>query len=120
MRPQIARIRQYSRPECGRIITVGSCIATRVGFPGMADYAATKAAIVGYSKGVASDLAPSNITVNVMQPGAIDTDMNPADSDFAPTINFVTASGGTASRRRSPRPSHSWQVQALRTSRARC
>ncbi len=42
----------------GRIVTIGSGIATRVGFPGMADYAATKAAIVGYSKGAARDLAP--------------------------------------------------------------
>jgi 3-oxoacyl-[acyl-carrier protein] reductase len=77
----------------GRIITVGSGIATRVGFPGMADYAATKAAIVGYTKGAARDLAPKNITVNVVQPGAIDTDMNPADGDFAAALNGVTALG---------------------------
>ena len=77
----------------GRIITVGSAIATRVGFPGMADYAATKGAIVGYTKGAARDLAPKNITVNVVQPGAIDTDMNPASGDFAPALNAVTALG---------------------------
>jgi 3-oxoacyl-[acyl-carrier protein] reductase len=63
----------------GRIVTIGSGIATRATFPGMADYAATKAAIVGYSKGAARDLGPRGITVNVLQPGSIDTDMNPKD-----------------------------------------
>src|SRR6185369_11014614 len=49
-----------------------------------ADYAATKAAIVGYSKGASRDLGPRGITVNVLQPGSIDTDMNPKDGgDFA-------------------------------------
>lgn len=67
----------------GRIITIGSSIATRASFPGMADYAATKAAIVGYSKGAARDLGPRGITVNVLQPGSINTDMNPENGDFA-------------------------------------
>jgi NAD(P)-dependent dehydrogenase (short-subunit alcohol dehydrogenase family) len=59
----------------GRIVTVGSMLADRASFPGLADYTATKAAVVGYSKG---------ITVNVVQPGSIDTDMNPKDGgDFA-------------------------------------
>ena len=53
-------------------------------FPGLADYAATKAAVVGYTKGAARDLGPRGITVNVLQPGSIDTDMNPDDGrDFA-------------------------------------
>jgi NAD(P)-dependent dehydrogenase (short-subunit alcohol dehydrogenase family) len=70
--------------EGGRIVTIGSGIATRATFPGLADYAATKAAIVGYSKGAARDLGPRGITVNVLQPGSIDTDMNPKDGgDFA-------------------------------------
>ena len=55
--------------EGGRIITIGSGVATRVGFPTAADYAGTKAAIVGYSKGAARDLGPRNITVNVVQAG---------------------------------------------------
>lgn len=79
--------------EGGRIISVGSGIAVRAGFPGMADYAATKTAIVGYTKGAARDLAPRKITVNVVQPGAVDTDMNPATSDFAPVLNAATALG---------------------------
>jgi 3-oxoacyl-[acyl-carrier protein] reductase len=63
----------------GRIVTIGSGIASRATFPGLADYAATKAAIVGYTKGAARDLGPRGITVNVLQPGSIDTDMNPKD-----------------------------------------
>jgi 3-oxoacyl-[acyl-carrier protein] reductase len=77
----------------GRIITVGSVVGTRVGTVGMADYAATKAAIAGYTRGAARDLGPRNITVNVLQAGAIDTDMNPATSDFAPTARAVVALG---------------------------
>jgi 3-oxoacyl-[acyl-carrier protein] reductase len=69
--------------EGGRIVTIGSGIATRATFPGMADYAATKAAIVGYSKGAARDLGPRGITVNVLQPGSIATDMNPDDGPSA-------------------------------------
>jgi 3-oxoacyl-[acyl-carrier protein] reductase len=70
--------------EGGRIVTIGSGIATRASFPGLADYAATKAAIVGYTKGAARDLGPRGITVNVLQPGSIDTDMNPKNGgEFA-------------------------------------
>ena len=68
----------------GRIVTIGSGIATRASFPGLADYAATKAAVVGYTKGASRDLGPRGITVNVLQPGSINTDMNPDDDrDFA-------------------------------------
>src|ERR1700687_3660602 len=68
--------------EGGRIVTIGSANATPASFPGLADYAATKAAIVGYSKGAARDLGPRGITVNVLQPGSIDTDMNPKDGEI--------------------------------------
>jgi NAD(P)-dependent dehydrogenase (short-subunit alcohol dehydrogenase family) len=81
----VTAIRAASRlmGDGGRIVTIGSGIATRASFPGMADYAASKAAIVGYSKGAARDLGPRGITVNVLQPGSIDTDMNPKDGAFA-------------------------------------
>jgi NAD(P)-dependent dehydrogenase (short-subunit alcohol dehydrogenase family) len=70
--------------EGGRIVTVGSMLADRASFPGLADYTATKAAVVGYTKGAARDLGPRGITVNVVQPGSIDTDLNPKDAgDFA-------------------------------------
>jgi NAD(P)-dependent dehydrogenase (short-subunit alcohol dehydrogenase family) len=59
----------------GRIIFIGSLLGTHVPFTGVADYAGTKAAIVGYAKGVARDLGGRNITVNVIQPGVMPTDM---------------------------------------------
>jgi len=90
-----AAVREAVRimPDGGRIITVGSGVGSRVGFPGMADYSATKAAVVGYAKGWARDLGPKGITVNVVQAGAVDTDMNPADGAFAPTMTAATALG---------------------------
>ncbi|MGY4476488.1 SDR family NAD(P)-dependent oxidoreductase [Bradyrhizobium sp. USDA 3364] len=84
----IAAIRAASKlmGEGGRIVTVGSMLADRASFPGLADYVATKAAVVGYTKGAARDLGPRGITVNVVQPGSIDTDMNPKDGGaFAET-----------------------------------
>jgi NAD(P)-dependent dehydrogenase (short-subunit alcohol dehydrogenase family) len=79
--------------EGGRIITVGSMQATRPGFPGVADYVSTKAAIVGYSKAAARDLAPRGITVNVVQPGSVATELNPPDSPFADVQRAANAMG---------------------------
>jgi 3-oxoacyl-[acyl-carrier protein] reductase len=79
--------------EGGRIISLASNVATRVGFPGLADYAATKAAIVGYTKGAARDLASKKITVNIVAPGPVDTDMNPDGTDFAAALKATTALG---------------------------
>lgn len=81
----IAGIRAAAKllPEGGRIITIGSVVGDRAGMAGAADYAMTKAAVAGYSKGAARDLAPKKITVNVIQPGPIGTDMNPAEGDLA-------------------------------------
>lgn len=67
----------------GRIINIGSCNADRVPFAGGAVYAMSKAALVGLVKGLARDLGTRGITINNIQPGPIDTDMNPADSGFA-------------------------------------
>ena len=91
----IAAIRAAAKvmADGGRVITVGSGVATRAGFPGMADYAATKAGVVGYSKGAARDLAARNITVNVLQAGPIDTDMSPKDGELAATLKATTALG---------------------------
>src|SRR5262245_22322952 len=63
--------------EGGRIVTVGSMLADRASFPGLADYVASKAAVVGYTKGAARDLGPRGITVNVLHPGSTNTEMNP-------------------------------------------
>jgi len=70
----------------GRIVTVGSVAGARVGFAGAADYAATKHAVAGYTRGWAHDLGPRGITVNAVQPGPIDTDMNPDGGDFAAAL----------------------------------
>ncbi len=59
----------------GRIIFIGSLLGAAVPFPGVADYAGTKWALAGYAKGIARDLGPRNITVNVVQPGIMPTDM---------------------------------------------
>jgi len=63
-------------PEGGRIITIGSNTAVRTGYPGTSVYQFTKAAVAAMVKGIALDLAPRGITVNNVQPGPIDTDMN--------------------------------------------
>jgi NAD(P)-dependent dehydrogenase (short-subunit alcohol dehydrogenase family) len=61
----------------GRIINIGSGIGSRAGRPGFADYAATKAGLTGYTKGAARDLGPRGITVNMVQAGLMQTDMEP-------------------------------------------
>jgi len=67
----------------GRIINVGSCNAERMPVAGGGVYAMSKAALVGLVKGLARDLGPRGITLNNIQPGPVDTDMNPATGDFA-------------------------------------
>jgi NAD(P)-dependent dehydrogenase (short-subunit alcohol dehydrogenase family) len=59
----------------GRIVFIGSLLGSYVPFAGVADYAGTKWALAGYAKGIARDLGPRNITVNVVQPGIMPTDM---------------------------------------------
>lgn len=59
----------------GRVNFIGSLLGTRVPFAGAADYAGTKAALIGYAKGVARDLGGRSITSNVVQPGIMPTDM---------------------------------------------
>lgn len=71
-------------PDGGRIIFIGSILGSRVPFSGVADYAGTKAAIAGYARGVARDLGRRNITVNVVQPGIMPTDMAAAVRENLP------------------------------------
>ena len=70
-------------PRGGRIITIGSCMAERVAGPGGAVYAMSKSALIGLTKGMARELGPKGITVNLVHPGPIDTDMNPANGEGA-------------------------------------
>lgn len=75
----------------GRIITIGSCNADRVPLPMSTLYATSKSALVGMHKGLARDLGTRGITANVIQPGPIDTAMNPADGPIADTLRSIMA-----------------------------
>lgn len=77
----------------GRIITIGSCLGERVAGPGVTLYSMTKAAVVGLTRGLARDLGPKGICVNVVEPGPIDTDMNPASGDGADNQRALTSLG---------------------------
>ncbi|UPG87621.1 SDR family oxidoreductase [Luteibacter aegosomatis] len=77
----------------GRIIHIGSTNADRMPFAGGAVYAMTKAALRGLTKGLARDLGPRGITVNNVEPGPVDTDMNPASGPMADTLLPMLAIG---------------------------
>lgn len=70
-------------PDGGRIISIGSCLGERVGSPGLTVYSATKSALESFNRGLARELGPRGVTVNLVRPGATDTDMNPADGPSA-------------------------------------
>jgi len=63
----------------GRIISIGSGLGERVPFPGVTAYAMSKAALTSFTRGLSRELGPKGITVNLVQPGSINTDANPAD-----------------------------------------
>ena len=80
-----------SMSEGGRIITIGSVNADSMPFPGGSLYAMSKAAVQMMTKSWARDLGDRQITANVIQPGPIDTDMNPANGPFGETLTAMTA-----------------------------
>jgi 3-oxoacyl-[acyl-carrier protein] reductase len=67
----------------GRIITIGSCVGERNMTPGLAAYGATKGAVKMFTQGLSREVGARGITVNNVQPGPIDTDLNPAAGDWA-------------------------------------
>ena len=75
----------------GRIINIGSCVGERMLTPGLAAYSATKGAVKMFTQGLARELGARGITVNNIQPGPIDTDLNPAGGDWAVSQKAVTA-----------------------------
>ncbi|UFH57763.1 SDR family NAD(P)-dependent oxidoreductase [Spirosoma sp. KNUC1025] len=77
----------------GRIISIGSTGGSRSAYAGIGDYAATKAALAAYTRSWARDLGSKNITVNIIQPGLIDTDMNPADGPYSSSMLQSVALG---------------------------
>jgi 3-oxoacyl-[acyl-carrier protein] reductase len=106
-----AAVRHMS--DGARIISIGSNLAERVPFPGVTLYSMSKSALIGFTRGLARDLGDRGITVNLVQPGSTDTDMNPADgptaddqralsalgryadpTDIADTVAFLSGPGG--------------------------
>lgn len=77
----------------GRIINIGSNAAERAVFPGFSLYAMSKTALIGLTKSLGRELGPRAITVNLVNPGPTDTELNPADGPNADTINEFTALG---------------------------
>jgi len=78
-------------PEDGRIIVIGSVNGDRMPVPGMAAYALSKSALQGMARGLARDFGPRGITINVVQPGPIDTDANPADGPMKEVLHSFMA-----------------------------
>src|SRR6202047_4188365 len=77
----------------GRIIMIGSCVGERMMTPGLVPYSATKGAIKMFTQGLSREVGDRGITVNNVQPGPIDTDLNPATGDWAVPQKAVTALG---------------------------
>lgn len=80
-------------PAGGRIISIGSYFADRVPASILGVYSGTKSALVAFNQGLARELGPKGITANLVQPGSINTDMNPAEGPFGPTLKSITATG---------------------------
>jgi 3-oxoacyl-[acyl-carrier protein] reductase len=75
----------------GRIIMIGSCVGERLMTPGLVSYSATKGAVKMFSQGLSREVGSRGITVNNVQPGPIDTDLNPAAGDWAVPQKAATA-----------------------------
>jgi 3-oxoacyl-[acyl-carrier protein] reductase len=75
----------------GRIINIGSCVGERDMTPGLVAYSATKGAVKMFTQGLAREVGDRAITVNNIQPGPIDTDLNPAESEWAAPQKANTA-----------------------------
>jgi 3-oxoacyl-[acyl-carrier protein] reductase len=77
--------------EGSRIINIGSCVGERMMAPGLVAYSATKGAVKMFTQGLSRELGERGITVNNVQPGPIDTDLNPASGDWATPQIAITA-----------------------------
>lgn len=90
--PYFAAVEAARRmPRGGRIIVIGSTNADRIPFAGAAAYALTKSALQGMARGLARDFGSREITINVVQPGPVDTEMNPADGPMADLMHSFMA-----------------------------
>ncbi len=88
-------------PEGGRILIIGSVNGDRMPVAGMAAYAASKSALQGMARGLARDFGPRGITINVVQPGPIDTDANPANRPMRDMFIVLWLSKDMGNRKRS-------------------
>jgi len=77
----------------GRIVMIGSCVGERTMTPGLVPYAATKGAVKMFAQGLSREVGDRGITVNNIQPGPIDTDLNPAAGEWAVPQKANTALG---------------------------
>jgi 3-oxoacyl-[acyl-carrier protein] reductase len=75
----------------GRIISIGSAVGERAATPGLVAYSATKGAVKMFTQGLSREVGSRGITVNNVQPGPIDTDLNPAAGDWAVPQKAATA-----------------------------
>jgi 3-oxoacyl-[acyl-carrier protein] reductase len=75
----------------GRIITIGSCVGERMMTPGLVAYSATKGALKMFTQGLSREVGDRAITVNNIQPGPIDTELNPAAGEWAAPQKAATA-----------------------------
>lgn len=89
---EAARALVPAMKDGGSIITISSILADIAPFPGLTLYTASKAAEAGFARALARELGPRGITVNAIQPGPIDTDMNPADAGVNPAADAQTGS----------------------------
>lgn len=105
--------------EGGRIINIGSINAEKVPGPGLAVYAMTKAAVAGLTRGLARDLGPQGITVNNVQPGPIDTDMNRTKANSPKRQSKSWQAAATVTRATSRAWSRIWQAPTPDTSPVR-
>jgi len=77
----------------GRIVSIGSCLAERVAIPNVTVYSMSKSALLSFTRGLSRELAPRDITVNLVHPGPTDTDMNPAQGPDADYLRSQIALG---------------------------
>ena len=89
----VARAASKVLPRGGRIINIGSVNAGWIPLPGVSTYGMTKAALAALSRGWARELGEAGISVTCVQPGPIDTDLNPADGPRAALLTPMTALG---------------------------
>lgn len=86
-------------PQGGRIISIGSGLGDRVPFPGVTAYAMSKSALLSFTRGLARELGPQGITVNLVSPGSTDTESNPADGEGAAVQRSLSSLGRFAEPR---------------------